>query len=154
MVSIQYANAMAETLYYLKGIREEDIRKIPKKFMSFLEENASKEYICNFDYTKPLKELQLQDETRGIISSICLNYWCDTEEQKSEFMRKLRENEDRYQEESRVKYNPDDIFNNVNTFKSADEISKSNALPVEIKKEKFFHKLIIYIKSLFFKKEK
>ncbi len=33
MVSTRNSNAMAEVIYYLKGIRAEDIEKIPKKFM-------------------------------------------------------------------------------------------------------------------------
>lgn len=112
MVSIKNANAMAEVLYYLKGIRQEDINRIPKKFIEFLNDNASKEYICNFDYNKPLNELELLDETRGIIGMICYNYWCITEEEKTEYLRKIAENEQRYQEELRKKYNPDDIFKN------------------------------------------
>ena len=31
MVSVRNANAMAEVIYYLKGIKQEDIDKIPKK---------------------------------------------------------------------------------------------------------------------------
>ena len=93
MVSIRYANAMKEVLQYLKGIRKEDVDKIPKKFMNFLEENASKEYECQFDFAKPLKELDLLDETKGIITIICYKCWCETEEQKQNFLEKLNENE-------------------------------------------------------------
>ena len=82
MENIRYANAMTEVLEYLKGIRQEDIDKIPKKLILFFKENASTNYICNIDYNRPLKEQQLLDETRGLISMLCLNYWCETEEQK------------------------------------------------------------------------
>lgn len=79
MISEVNADAMAEVIHYLKGIRQDDIDKIPKKFMQYLNANASKEYVCKFDYNKPLKELKLLDETRGIIGMICYNYWCTTE---------------------------------------------------------------------------
>ena len=36
MVSVKDANAMAEVIYYLKGIKQEDINKIPKKLMQYL----------------------------------------------------------------------------------------------------------------------
>ena len=36
---------------------------------------------------------------------ICLNYWCETEEQKNNFIKHLNENEIRYQEELKEKYN-------------------------------------------------
>ena len=61
MVNERYAIAMAETLHYLKGINSNDVNKIPKKLMKLLEDNASKTYVCNFDYTKPLKELKLNE---------------------------------------------------------------------------------------------
>ena len=32
MVNERYSKAMAETLHYLKGIRQNDIKKIPNKF--------------------------------------------------------------------------------------------------------------------------
>ena len=112
MVNVRDANAMAEVLYYLKGIKQKDIDKIPEKFIEYLNENASKEYKCNFDYNKPLKDLNLLDETRGIIGMICYNYWCITEIQKKQYLEKLNENEKIYQEMIRKKYNPDNIFKN------------------------------------------
>ncbi len=110
MISVKNANAMAEVIYYLKGIRQEDLNKIPKKLLQYLNENASKEYKCNFDYNKPLKELKLLDETRGIIGMICYNYWCITEKQKEQYIKKLSENEKKYQEILHELYNPDNLF--------------------------------------------
>lgn len=112
MINERYKRAFTETLYYLKGIRKEDINKIPVSFMSFLEKNCSKEYECSFDYTKPLKDLKLMDETKGVISMICLNYWCETQEQKNSFLEHLNNNEKKYQEKLRKLYNPDDLFKN------------------------------------------
>lgn len=112
MVSVKDANAMAEVMYYLKGIRQEDVDKIPKKFIQFLNENASKEYICNFDYNRPLKELNILDETRGIIGMICYNYWCVTEQQKELYLNKLSQNEQQYQGILHEKYNLDNLFKN------------------------------------------
>ena len=95
MISTRYSNAITETLYYLKGIKEEDVNRIPKVFLNFLKENASKGYKCNFDYTKPLNQLELMPETRGLIGAIALNYWCTTEEEKKAFKEKLKTNEKR-----------------------------------------------------------
>lgn len=87
---IKYATAMTEVLYYLKGIRQEDVDKIPKKLIKYLKENALKNYECKFDYTKPLTELNLQEETKGLIAMICLNYWCETEEQKKKLCKSIK----------------------------------------------------------------
>ena len=88
--------AISETLHYLKGIKESDLNKIPINFIEFLKENADTNYKCNFNYTKPLKDLPLLPETRGIISAICLNFWCETKEQKENFLKLLNENEKKY----------------------------------------------------------
>ena len=148
MVNERYGIAMAETLHYLKGISQNDIDKIPNDFMTFLKNNASQDYECKFDYTRPLKELNLKNETRGLIAMICLNYWCETEEQKNSFREHLNENEKRYQEELRKKYNID-VFKNRNNKKNIEEnISASEVAMMEYK-DNIFRKILYKIKSLF-----
>ena len=149
MVSVRNANAMAEVIYYLKGIKQEDIDKIPKKFIQYLNENASKEYKCDFDYNKPLKELNLLDETRGIIGMICYNYWCVTEKQKEQYLKRLSQNEQQYQKILNEKYNPDNIFG-----KKKLDFIENTTNPTEITeyKEPKFKKFINKIKSIFSKK--
>lgn len=148
MVSVKNANAMAEVIYYLKGIKQEDINKIPKKLLQYLNDNASKEYKCDFDYNKPLKDLNLLDETRGIIGMICYNYWCIDEIQKKQYIDKLNINELKYQEFLHEKYNPDNLFKNKNE-KNIEEPIKSTEM-IEYK-ETLFKKIIIRIKNFFHK---
>ena len=151
MVSVrnENENAMAEVIYYLNGIKQEDIDKIPKKFIQYLNENASKEYKCNFDYNKPLKELNLLDETRGIIGMICYNYWCVTEKQKEQYLKRLSQNEQQYQKILNEKYNLDNIFEN----KKLDFIENTtNQTEITEYKESIFKKLKNKIKSIFSKK--
>lgn len=150
--SIKYSNAMAELLHYLKGIEQSDVNKIPNKLMDFFKENASKDYKCDFDYTKPLKELKLQDETKGLIAMLCLNYWCETEEQKQQFMAKLNENEKKYQEELREKYNPDNIFRKEEqtSVEEAGSLSQeSKETDIAEYKEGLFKRIINRIKKVF-----
>lgn len=142
MIGINNANAMAEVIYYLKGIKQEDINKIPKTLMQYLNENASKDYMCDFDYNKPLKELDILDETRGIIGMICYNYWCVTKQQKELYLKKLSQNEKQYQEILHKKYNPDDIFKKSNKNNTS-ETQKDNAL-IEYR-QSFFTKLKEFI---------
>lgn len=147
MLNERYRKAMSETLYYLKGIKDEDVNKIPKSFIAFLEENSLKDYECDFDYTKPLKELKLLDETRGIISLICLNYWCETPEQKENFKKHLRDNEAKYQEELKKKYDINNIFNKPE--KNIAKDNNQNELPAKTEKENVFKKLFNKILKLF-----
>ncbi len=158
MVNERYSIAICETLHYLKGINQEDINKIPNKFMLFLKENASSNYSCNFDYNKPLKELNLTKEAKGIIAMICLNYWCETEEQKTKFLNHLNINEQNYQEKLKRIYNVDNIFKNRNNTvnnnisPNVDEkIDKEHNqnLPVSVpKKQNIFLRVLGFIKKL------
>lgn len=146
MVNERYRIAMAETLHYLKGITQTDISKIPNKFMDFLKENASQDYKCSFDYTKPLKDLKLKEETRGLIAMICLNYWCETEE-KANFIKQLNTNEIKYQEELRKEYNVDNIFKREEKEKNIQD----NNLLVEMKKENIIIRIFKRIMNFFHK---
>ena len=153
MINERYGIAIAETLHYLKGISQEDINKIPSKFMIFLKENALKNYSCNFDYTKPLKELNLTNETKGLISMICLNYWCETEEQKIKFINHLNENEKKYQEALKIKYNVDDIFKKKDIGNNEEIKSENiNQLPIKLEKENIFKRVFNSIMKFFNKK--
>lgn len=89
---INYADSLAEVLYYLQGIKKEYIKKIPISFMKYLAENATKQYQCKFDYKKPLSEISISDDAKGIIGIIALNYWCDNIEQKKNLLNKWDEN--------------------------------------------------------------
>lgn len=141
-LDVQYAKAICEVNEYLKGINKEDIAKIPKNFIQFLSQNASKDYVCEFDYTKPLNELQLLEETKIIICLICYKYWCDTEEKKEMFLEQLNINEEEFQKELHEKYNVDNIF------KNKVQIPTSKALVVK-KEESILIKILNKIKNLF-----
>lgn len=129
MVSIVYANAMSEVLEYLKGIREEDLKKISPKFMKLLEENASKEYNPNIDYTRALVDLNLMDTSKAIISFICYKYWCENDKQKKDFLNVLNENEKKFEEQ--WKYINDNMFKSKKTMENNETIEE-NKLPIEI----------------------
>lgn len=175
MVNTRYANAFKEVDYYLKGIREEDIEKIPNKLKEFIKENASESYLVDFDYNKPLSEITISKEAKGIISIICLNYWCENEEEKREYLGLLNTNEQEYQRILREKYNPENIFKsdrsinlNSNAVLSDDndidnsddniininELDKEK-LPVDLNKDdskNIIKKIWNRIKSIFVKK--
>lgn len=176
MVNTRYANAFKEVDYYLKGIREEDIEKIPNKLKEFIKENASESYLVDFDYNKPLSEITISKEAKGIISIICLNYWCENEEEKREYLGILNTNEQEYQRILREKYNPENIFKsdrsinlNSNAVLSDDDNDINNSddniinineldkekLPVDLNKDdsrNIIKKIWNRIKSIFVKK--
>ncbi len=153
MVNEKYSIAMCETLRYLKGINQDDLNKIPSKFIKFLNDNSSKNYDCDFDYNKPLKELNISEEARGIIAMICLNYWCITDEQKEKFKRHLTKNELKFQEEIRRKYNPDNLFKNKVERKNAvDTVKIEHKELIEYKEQTWYHQIFDKLLNIFRKK--
>ena len=147
MINEREAKAMAEVLHYLKGIRQEDIEKIPKSFMQYLKDNSSKDYKCYFYFERPLNELQMLPETRGLIGMICYNYWCENDEQKKQYLKHLGENEKAYQEELRKKYNPDVFKQNYENKK----IDTTETKLAKYKEDSFFKKFFAKLKHFLHK---
>ena len=147
VVDKNYAIAMSELLYFLKGFSDEEISKIPKELMNFLEENADKNYKCNFDYNANIEDLQLRDETYGLISMICYNYWCETPEEKKQYLDLLNESEKEYQKHISEKYNLDKLF--ANKVSRHDE--KTQLAMVKYDKEKWYKKILMFLKRLLHK---
>ena len=95
MVSVEYSEAITETLDILNHTRKEDVEKISSKFMEFLNANASKTYKPELDHTKKIKDMQLKSKTKAILAIIYKKFWCNSEQQE-QFNRVLKENENKY----------------------------------------------------------
>ena len=150
MVEKKQAIAMAEFLYYIKKFDQKYIDKIPKKLMELFENNYDKEYVCDFDYNKPLKELSLTRETQALINIVCYKYWCENDEQRKDLKKKWKENSDKKEKELGEKYNPDNIFKNnkkENIQNTNDEVQLVEYKEsIFVKFKKFLFKLF-HIKS-------
>lgn len=134
MVTKEFAEASAEINEILKYMPDEELKKIPSKLRDFFKEVASKDYITNINPDLPLDKQQIKEKTKDIIALIYRNYWCSEEERK-ELDQKLIENDRKFEEELREKYNPDNIFkNNVTTTKKEEP---------EIKEEKIEQSLVV-----------
>jgi len=141
MVSVKYSEAAVEVLDILKYTREEDVKKIPKKFMEFLEVNKSKTYISNLDHTKEIGDMGLKPETEAILGLIYLKYWAD-EEEKAKFEEKIKKNEKLYQEDLNEKYNV------YKLFKQNEKLNKENKL-VKVEHKSFWKRIVDNIKKIF-----
>jgi len=148
MVTKEFAEATTEINKILTYLPTEYVEKIPKKLRMFFLNVESKEYIPNIDPYKQLDEQDLRPKTKTLLTIIYRNYWCN-EQEKAELDKILIENDRKYEEELREKYNPDDIFKNKQRTST---IVEETNLPIEVKKEKFIRKLIEYIKKLFNRK--
>ena len=102
--------AYNEVLCILNQMSEDDVDKIPKEVIERLRQNVSDEYIAKYDSSKSLDEQGYQNETLAILAMLNLNYWCNDHEEKAGLIGKYKQNEIKSENEKRIKYNPDKIF--------------------------------------------
>ena len=144
MITKEYAMAYTEVIEILKYVPDEDVKKIPEEKLEFYKTNMDKEYSYKLDMTKEFEEQEMSDVTKAILANIFRDYWA-TPHQRERIEAKEKYDLEKLEEEKREKYNPDSIFKN----KKEETFVENTNLPVEIKKETFFKKLISFIKGLF-----
>jgi len=121
----EQAYAYAELLEVLELMDQEYVKKVPKKLMNIFKTYADGEYEKHIDVGVPLEEQELHEKTTALLAMLLLNYWCENEEEKQSLLEVYKENERKYQEELKEKYNPENIFNNnVREESVGDPVSK------------------------------
>ncbi len=110
----EYSIAYSEVLMILKHTNKELVSKIPPKLIDFFNKEADPNHTLSLDYSIPLKKQKLNKYTLPLLAMLLINYWCNTKEEKEELINKYFENEQKYQEQLREKYNPDFLFNKNN----------------------------------------
>lgn len=148
MVTKDISEAAKEINEILKYIPEEEVNKIPVKLREFFKVIESKDYVVNINPNILLENQDLKEETKDIIALIYRNYWC-SEEEKKELDQKLIENDKRFEEKLREKYNPDNIFKN-NVSSEKEEIKDQSLVVTNT--EKWYKKFLNFIKSIFIKR--
>ena len=156
MSNEKYREGISEVLAILEFSEPIYTEKIPKKLMEFFEENCSKTYHPKIDSSKKIKEMNLLPETKGLLSLLYMDYWADSVE-KEEFKNILKENQKKYDDELREKYDPNKIFEkqsyNINENKIVENVRvKKDESLVECKEnfiKKIFEKIKNYIRKFF-----
>ena len=144
IVDEEYKIAATEVLDILEYLPKNTVNKIPSKFKEFLKANSIVDYKPNFDYSKGLDKIQLTHKTKLLLAMIYQNYIC-SEEEKNKYNKILQENEEKYQNELREKYNPDNIFKKRDKIDTnMNEDKETNTYMIEYK-ENIFTKLKKFI---------
>ena len=144
MIDVIYSNAFSEVLEILKYVSKDDYEKIPLDIIELMEDTCSKDFVVKYNPNISLTEQGISEEARTIIAIFFRDYWA-TEKQREKIL--LKEKYDNYIEKTQKqkKCNLDNLFKN----KQKETLVENTNLPVEIKKETFFKKLISFIKGLF-----
>ncbi len=144
MVTNEFAEASAELIEILRYIPKTEVEKIPLKLRGFFEDVSKPNYSVRIDPRKPLEEQDLKEKTKDLITVIYRNYWC-TEEEKRILDKQLLENDKKYEEELRKKYDPDKLFEK-NTKVQENEDTKEL---IKYEKHGIIYKLFSWIRRIF-----
>lgn len=143
--SIMEAYAEVDTILNYMDIKYKN--EIPEKLRNIFKEKKADNYEKTIIPNKPLNEQNLKEETLSILAVLNYNYWCKDETHKKELLNLYTENERKYQEELREKYNPDNIFRN--RIQEKDENIINNEVAMTEYKESIFKKIMNKIKGIF-----
>lgn len=146
MVEEDYKIAFSEVIYILNNMQEELVKKVPNKFITFMENNKSHDYVVNLSMDIPLKDMNLQPKTKTILAIIYINYLCN-EQEKEEINKIINRNEQEYQEAVKEKYNPDNLFKPINNQDAKTE--KKEKQLVIVGEEKWYKKILKKILAWF-----
>lgn len=139
------AKVFSEVYVILNQLEEKSLKKIPEKVFNQIKENAKFD-VDYIDKNVPLEEVNLMSETKEFLAIISYYYFCD-EEERQKWDEILNENERKYQETLKQKYNPEEIFKVKQENINKEE--KNVELDLVEYKEKFIVRLINKIKQFF-----
>lgn len=93
----------AELSEILKMMEPEEVNKIPKKLLEVIEKEKSNTYIPNYDSKIELNSQSIKKETLAMLALLYINYWCEDENEKKEYLKLIEKNEQKYQQQIREK---------------------------------------------------
>lgn len=139
------ANVACELEEIFKYLEKDVLEKIPQELKEQISKRKNPEYKFELDKSKELKEQDLMEETKQMLSVIFLKYCCTEEEaeeilEKHEMLKIEKENEKVGLEELQ------DIFNS--NLKNSEPESLQNQM-VSIEEFTWYGKLVDKIKSFF-----
>ena len=141
-MNVKTKEIYSEVYQVLTLLGNEYIEKLPSSLFNMLKEKRKSDYIPQYTEDIPLNNQNIKKETISIIVLLYLNYWCENENEKLELKQILKSNEDKFQEELKEKYNPDNIFKKYSQKKKIAENNIENETSMIPYKESIFKKII------------
>ena len=149
----EYKKAYVELYEIIKVLPEEEQRKIPKLVLKNLKDNMDKEYKFILNKDSDILNQKYRIETKALFVELYERYLASKEENEIwNQYDKICNN--MIEEEKRIKYNSDNIFQNRKLEKEELTFKKENIsnLPIKIEKENIIKKFFKFIKNIFHRK--
>lgn len=137
MIDNLYINAFKEVYEILQNTNTELVKKIPPKFMEFLQNNMNVDYQTNINTNIDIDKQVLLPETEDILALIYRSYWA-TDEEKQEFSNKDKLELKEIEENKKSHYK--DITEIFEKKEHINNVTLDNSLMI-IPKENFIKKL-------------
>lgn len=145
-ISVETATQLSKILAYLPDNMK---KKIPNEILKKISNKTDSTINTRINDVIDVREENILPETRKYLSFIFINYLA-TEEEKEEYTKIIKNNEERYQQFLSKKYDVEKIFNKrkEHSINETQECSdEKNRLPIE-RKENFFQFILNKIKGL------
>lgn len=155
MTSIRYQNAYKEVLEIIKFLPKKDFEKIPKEKIEYFEKNQNVNHEFKFEVSKSLDNQNISREANSIILNLFHDYFLD-DKQKLKLKEMLYDNEKKYEETQKEKYDSNNIFKpntNAENIQIDEIVLNSNNLPIELPKNNIFTRVIQFFKNIFARKK-
>lgn len=143
------ACAYKEIYEILKIFPSELVNKVPKDKIDFFYKNMDNSYEYNIS-KETFDGQTMLEETAAILTILFRDYWASAE-QKEKLINFTENAQSIVEKENRERYNPDNLFKNRNQANEIEENIIQNEVALVEYKETIFRRLIIKLKSIFYK---
>lgn len=146
MYQTKYANAYTEVYEILNCLDKAEYNKIPVELLEVFEENRNLEYEYEINEEQDLTKQPMLVETKAILLNIFRDYLA-TPEQSQKIKQWLQSDREYLEKQKQERYGNNVFENNSKKECNADKADVN--LPIEIKKQSIFQKIINKLKKIF-----
>ena len=143
----KYANAYTEVYEILSCLNNEEYLKIPEELIEVFEENRNLEYEYEINDEQDLSKQPMLKETKAILLNIFRDYLA-TPEQNQKIKQWLQADRVYLENQKQKQYN-NNVFENNKKYEKINNEESKTILPVVIKKQSIFYRIINKLKSFF-----
>ena len=140
--------AFSEVKCILDFLPKHYTEKLPLKLLNIIDSLYDERFKVDIKPNIELKNQKFTEDTKNIIAVLKYNYWCVNNEEKEKLAKMFEENEKKYQEKLREKYNPDNIFSQKE-ISIEEQKEQSNCIQMVEYKETLFKRIVNKIFQFF-----
>lgn len=146
MYQTKYADAYTEVYEILNCLDKDEYNKIPVELIEVFEENRNLDYKYEVNKEQDLTKQPMLVETKAILLNIFRDYLASSEQSKK--IKQWLQSDREYLEKQKQERYSNNVFENEG--KKEYNVDKVDIqLPIEIKKQSIFQKIINKLKNIF-----